>query len=160
MGSLPSMLEIAALQMGCPSAIWQCQSAMMVVQLLLRTHPIQPCLLVRLAMAPQSESLPMQWVWKSEAFQASHSIRRKVCEMRMVLHPRTKAGIHHHCALCHGWEGVLLPGRHSVPHFRACTRIHLEESAALYPWLCQGSYWFAHMETWLWIFRGWRDYFC
>ncbi len=26
-------------------------------------------------------------------------------------------------------------------------------SAALYSWLCQGSFWFAYMETLLWIFR-------
>jgi hypothetical protein len=55
-------LEIAALQTGGPSAIWQCPSAMVVEQLLLRTHPILPCLVVRLAMAPQSESSPMQLV--------------------------------------------------------------------------------------------------
>ncbi len=71
--------EIAALQTGGPSAIWQCLSAMVVERLLKLTHLIQPCLLVHLAMAPLSQLLPMQWVWKSEAVQASHSIGRKVC---------------------------------------------------------------------------------
>jgi hypothetical protein len=55
-------LDLAALQTGDPSGIWQCPSAMVVELLLLLTHPIQPCLLVHLAMAPQLESLLMQWV--------------------------------------------------------------------------------------------------
>ncbi len=49
-------LEIAALQTGGPSAIWRCSSAMVVERLILQTHLILPCLLLRLAMAPQSQS--------------------------------------------------------------------------------------------------------
>ncbi len=84
-----------------------CQLTMILVQclvqLLLLTLPALTTSLVQLAMEPQSEWLQMQWVWKSEAFQVSHTLGWKVFELRMRF-PRN-------------WS-LYLPPWHSMPRVR------------------------------------------